>query len=195
MAVGDGAAFFCDHFRHNPKEGARGGAGLGRNRAGHGSDHDGPGFGLPIGIDDGAALLADHAVIPHPRLGIDGLAYGAEEAQGGQRMLLYPGVAPFREGADGGGRGVEDGDFVVVHDLPEAVVLGPVGRSLVHDNGGAVLQRAIDDVAVAGDPADVGGAPEDIVVAQVEDVFAGEIGLDGVAAGGVNQALGLAGGA
>ena len=104
--------------------------------------------------------------------------------------------APLDEGADGGGGGVEDGDLVVVDDFPEAVVFGPVGCALVHqDGGGAVEQRAVDDVAVAGDPADVGGAPEDVFLLEVEDVFAGEVGLDRVAAGGVEQALGLAGGA
>jgi len=47
---------------------------------------------------------------------------------------------------------------------------------------------------VAGDPADVGRAPVDVFVAQVEDVLGGDVGLDGVSAGGVDQALGLAGG-
>ena len=47
---------------------------------------------------------------------------------------------------------------------------------------------------MAGDPADVGRAPVDVVVAEVEDVLGGEVGLHGVAAGGVDQALGLAGG-
>ncbi len=48
--------------------------------------------------------------------------------------------------------------------LPEAVEVGEVGRALVHEDGGAVLEGAVDDVAVAGDPADVGGAPVDVVV-------------------------------
>ena len=39
------------------------------------------GFRLPPGIDDGAALVADVFVIPDPRLGIDRLADGADQAQ------------------------------------------------------------------------------------------------------------------
>ena len=153
------------------------------------------GFGLPPGVDDGAAVAADDFAIPHPGFGVDGLADGAEQAQAGQVVLFGPLVAPLDEGADGGGRGVEDGDFVAVDDVPEAVGLGKVGRAFVHQAGGAVLQRAVDDVAVAGDPADVGGAPVDVFFFEVEDPFGGEVGADGVAAGGVDDALGLSGGA
>ena len=46
-----------------------------------------------------------------------------------------------------------------------------------------------------GDPADVGSAPEHVVMAQVEDVFHGHVGADEVPAGGVDNAFGLAGGA
>ena len=179
---------------HDAEEGAGGGAGLGGDGAGDGSDHDGTGLGLPPGVDDGAALLADHAVIPHPGLGVDGFADGAEEAKRGERVPKDELVSPLDEGANGGGRGVEDGDLVVVDELPEAGVVGEVGRAFVHEDGGAVLQRAVDDVGVAGDPADVGGAEVDVVVAEIEDVFRREEGLDGVAAGGVDEALGLAGG-
>jgi len=40
-------------------------------------------------------------------------------------------------------------DLVVVDDLPEAGEVREVGRALVHENGCAVLQRAVDDVGVA----------------------------------------------
>ncbi len=195
VAGGDGMAFFGDDFRLDAEEGAGGGAGLGGDCAGDGRDEDGAGFGLPPGVDDGAAVVADLLAIPHPRFGIDGLADGAEQAERVELELFDVLVAPLDEGADGGGRGVEDGDLVVVDDLPEAGEVGPVGRAFVHEHGCAVLQRAVDDIGVAGDPADVGRAPVDVFVAEVEDVLGGEVGLDGVAAGGVDQALGLAGGA
>ncbi len=104
-------------------------------------------------------------------------------------------ITPLDEGADGRGRGVEDGDFVVFDDLPCAVRAGSIERALIHDGGDAILQRAVDNIGVAGDPADVGGTPEDVVGMQVEDVFAGEVGLHGVAASGVEDALWLTGGA
>jgi hypothetical protein len=78
------------------------------------------------------------------------------------------------------------------HDLPEAPRVGEVGRALVHHHGGAVGERAVDDVAVAGDPAHVGGA-EVRVLLEVEDVLAVSVGAHHVAAGGVHHALGLPG--
>src|SRR5580704_18226125 len=79
-------------------------------------------------------------------------------------------------------------------DGPEAAEIGHVWGPFVHQGGGAVGEGAVDDVAVSGDPANVGGAPVDVFIVNVEDVFAGDVGADHVAAGGVNDALGLAGG-
>jgi hypothetical protein len=45
------------------------------------------GFGLPVGVDDRAAALADVLVVPDPRFGVDGLADGAEELQAGHVVL------------------------------------------------------------------------------------------------------------
>jgi hypothetical protein len=44
---------------------------------------------------------------PAPRLGVDGLADGAEDAQGVALVLLHKQLARAHEAADGGGRGVE----------------------------------------------------------------------------------------
>ena len=78
-------------------------------------------------------------------------------------------VAPLDERADRGRGRVEDGDLVLLDDLPEAAFVGIVRAPFVHQDRRAGRERAVDDVAVAGDPADVGGAPEDVVVAMVED--------------------------
>ena len=52
--------------------------------------------------------------------------------------------------------------------------VGGVGGSFVDDLGGAVGEWSVDDVAVSGDPADVGGAPVDVVSGfVVEDVVVG----------------------
>ena len=132
-------------------------------------DHDHARLGLPPGIDDRAALLADHLVIPHPRFRIDRLADRAQQAQARQVVLVRPLVAPLDEGADGGRRRVEDVDAVLLDDLPEAILARMVRGALVHHRGRAVGQRAVDDVAVARHPADVGGTPVGVVLAQVED--------------------------
>ena len=163
--------------------------GLVGDRAGQRRDHDHAGLGLPPGIDDRAALAADDLVIPHPRLGIDRLADGAEQPQARQVVLLRPLVAPLDEGADGGRRGVEDVDPVLLDDLPEAVLRrASSGAPSYITRGRAVGERAVDDVAVAGHPADVGGAPVGVVFLQVEDPLRASAYVpQQVAAGGVQR--------
>jgi hypothetical protein len=75
-----GAVVAQDH-RFDAEERTAGAAGFERVRAGQGSDEMSAGLGLPPGVHDGAAFAADVFVIPHPRLGIDGFADGAEDAQ------------------------------------------------------------------------------------------------------------------
>ena len=53
-------------------------------------------------------------------------------------------------------------------------------------------KRTVDDVAVTGDPADVGGAPPDVVVFQIEDVLRRRDDPGQIAAGRVDDALRLA---
>ena len=108
-------------------------------------------------------------------------------------VLLHPLVALAHQRADGGGRGVEDVDLVLLADRPEAAGVRPGRHALEHQRGGAVGQRPVDDVAVAGHPADVRGAPVDVAVVVVEDVLVGHRHVDEVAAGGVQHPLGLAG--
>src|SRR5919109_3858856 len=110
-------------------------------------------------------------------------------------MSARPLLTGSDKGADGGGGGVKDVHLIFIDDLPEAIPFRPVGGALVHQAGGAVGQRAVDDVAVAGDPADVGRAPIGVFLLQVKDPFGGEVGAQHVAAGGVHDALGPASGA
>ena len=71
---------------------------------------------------------------------------------------------------------------------------GIIERAFVHHRGRAGGERAVDDVAVAGDPADIGRAPIGVFIAQVEDPLHGRGDVREIAAGGVQNALGLAGG-
>jgi len=102
-------------------------------------------------------------------------------------------VARLDEGADGGRRGVENRDAVFLDHFPETAEIRRVRRAFVHHLGDAVSQRAVNDVRVPGDPADVGGAPVNILVAHVENVFAGRIRAGEVTAGGVENSFRLAG--
>ncbi len=72
-------------------------------------------------------------------------------------------------------------------------MIGPVGHALEHHHGRAVGQRAVDDIAVPGDPADIGGAPVDVAGAVIEHVVVRHRRPDEIAARGVQHALGLAG--
>src|SRR5262249_44479840 len=90
-------------LRNDPGKRQGGGSGLRRHRARERRDHDAAGLRLPPGVDDGTALLADDAVVPHPRLGIDRLADAPEEPERRQVVLARPLLAPFDEGADRGG--------------------------------------------------------------------------------------------
>ena len=99
--------------------------------------------------------------------------------------------APLHEGADGGRRGVQDIRLVALDDRPPAVLVGKVRRALVNDSRGAIGQRPKNDVAVAGDPADVGGAPVNGIRLDVEDVVVSCRYADQVASGGVNDPLRL----
>ena len=77
-------ALLVDHVGLDAGERQRGRARLGRDRAGQRGDHDAAGLGLPPGVDDRAALAADHFVVPHPGFGIDRLADRAQQPQRGE---------------------------------------------------------------------------------------------------------------
>ena len=173
------------------EEGTRGRAGLQLRNTGQRRDHDAAGLGLPPRVHHRAAAFADHAVVPLPRFGIDGLADGAEDPQARAAGAGDVFVALTHELADGGGRGVEDVDAVLVDDPPAARGVGVGGHAFEHQRRRAVGQRAVDDVRVTGDPADVGGAPVDVAVVVVEDVLVRHGGVQQVAAGTVLDPLGL----
>src|SRR5574343_171142 len=162
-------------------------------------DHVAAGFGLPEGIDDRALAAADIVVVPLPGGRVDRLADRTEDAQGRQvealRMHGGVGVGGLDQRTDRGRGGVENGRLVILDHLPETAGVR-IGRHAFEDDfGGATGQRAIGDVGVAGDPANVGRAPEDIVRLDVEGPLHGHDGMQQVTAGRVLDTLRLAGGA
>ena len=106
---------------------------------------------------------------------------------------MYRFVAALHQRADRGRRGVEDVDLVLVDHVPEPRIVRIVRHALEHQRGRAVRQRPIEDVAVAGDPADVGGAPVDVAVVIVEHVLMRHRREHQIAGAGMQHALGLAG--
>src|SRR5690606_32044837 len=63
-----GAVLF-DDVGLDAEEGARRAARDGGGHAGEGRNHHGARLGLPPGVDDGAAVAADDAAVPHPGFG------------------------------------------------------------------------------------------------------------------------------
>ncbi len=84
---------------------------------------------------------------------------------------------------------------MLVDDPGDAGDVRIVRHAFVHQGRRTVGQWAVDQIAMTGNPADVGGAPVDIARAVVEDPFVGQRGVQQVAAAGVQHALGFPGGA
>src|SRR5581483_10269650 len=186
-------AGFVDDFGEHTGQRLRARAWLGRRHAGYGRHHDGAGLGLPPRVDDRELFLADDAVIPDPRLRIDRLADAAEQAQLREIVLVREFLAGFHQRADRGRRGVEDRDLVVLADPPEAPGVGNHRAAFVHDDRRAARERAVADVAVTGDPADVRRAPEHVVVAQIEDPLSRHVHAEQIPGRRMLDAFGLAG--
>ena len=72
---------------------------------------------------------------------------------------------------------------------------GKIRSALVHHHRRARRERTVHRVAVSGDPPDVGGAPVDVLVLQIEHPLHRHQRVYQVAAGRVHDALGLAGSA
>ena len=68
-------------------------AGLECGGAGQRRQHVGAGLGLPPGVDDRAAAVANHFVVPLPSLWVDRLADGAEQLQRAARGLRHQCIA------------------------------------------------------------------------------------------------------
>ena len=162
---------------------------------GSGDDEDTASLGLPPRIDDGAAFLAGIFVIPAPSLGVDRLADRAQQAQGRHFVSGRPLLAGRGNGADGSRGRVELIDVPLLNGLPVAVRVGIGGNGFKHHGGRAVGHRAIYDVRMAGDPADVGRAEVDVAVVVVEDVLVRGARIDHVSPDRVLHALGLPRGA
>ena len=84
-------------------------------------------------------------------------------------MLCWVLFALTHEGADRRWRAVQNVHLQLLDDLPPAIPCWRVWRPFVHHLCCAVRERAVDDVGVPGDPANIRRAPVDIVGLDVED--------------------------
>ncbi len=170
LALADVAFVIADR-RLDAEERQCRGAGLERSRTGQRCQQDAAGLGLPPGIDNRAAAVADHVVIPLPGFRIDRLTDRAEQAKALSRATLDRGIAVAHERTDCRRGRVENIDVVLVDDLPEAARVRVVRHALEHERRRAVRERPVDDVAVTRNPAHICGAPVNVPVVIIEDVL------------------------
>ena len=157
------------NVRHDSRQRLRAASRFGRRHARQRAEHDAAGFGLPPGVDDRTLLATNHFVIPHPRFRIDRFSDRSKKTQTRQVVLVRPLVAPFDECSNRRRSRVENVDLILFDHLPEAAFVRPVRTAFVHDSRRPVRQRSVNDVAVPGDPANVGGTPVRVFVFQIED--------------------------
>jgi len=133
-------------------------------------------------------------VIPAPDFRLDGLADGGHVLEA---VVMFFGLlgARFAKHANGGGRGVEDVHIEAFGDAPGTPGIRELRDAFVNDAGGSKSERAIDDVGMAGDPADIGHAPVHVFGMNVLVILCGAGDVGEVTAGAVLAALGFAGGA
>ena len=185
-----------DDLRRDAGKRPHGGPGLADGDARQRGDHRRAGLGLPPGVHDRSLVAAEHQPVPAPGFRVDRFAHRSQQPQAGQIVLEGKIAAPLHEGPNQRGRGVIDCDAVLFDDLEMPVLVRGGRRSLVHHLGGAIGQWAVDDIAVTGDPADIGCTPIDVGLRlDVEDIVVRVGGLRQVSTGGVHDAFGLAGGA
>ena len=139
--------------------------------------------------------MANDRVVPVPLRLFDRFADGAEHTEAGEVVCAWPSVAFFHECTESGGCGVKNIDLVLRHDLPKTSEVGVVRHALVHHRDGAVGHRAVNDVRVTGDPADVGRAPVNVAGVVVENVVMRRRRVSEIAACGMQHALRFAGAA
>ena len=100
--------------------------------------------------------------------------------------------APTHERANRRGRGIEDVHAIFVNDGPEAVAVRIIRRALIHQRSRAIRQRTIHDIGMAGDPADIRGAPVDIFFLDIENVAVRRGDAHQISGGSVHDTFGFA---
>src|SRR5689334_23992050 len=104
-------------------------------------------------------------------------------------MAPNPLISFALESSDCRRRSVENRNTKAIYGFPEAAEIGVIRHSIKHYAGRSHHQRAVDDIGVACDPADVGGAPEDVFGLIVEDPVERRCRPGRIAAGGMDDAL------
>ncbi len=116
-----------DNTRHDSGKRFRARTGFGSDRTRKRRHHDSARFGLPPSIHNRASSPTDFVVIPHPRFGIDPLAYRSEQTKAAEVMLFDMVITPFNEGPYRRRCSVENGCFVLLDDGQNRSSSGQLG--------------------------------------------------------------------
>ena len=109
-------------------------------------------------------------------------------------MFIDVFVTPLNESADRSRCGIEDSYFVFCNQFPKTIFSGLIRCTFVHKDCGSGRQWTIDNIAVSGNPTAIGCAPENVIVAVVEDPLKGSLDVQVVSSGRVQDAFGFPGG-
>src|SRR5215470_1404449 len=148
-------------------------------------------FGLPPGVHNYRFAFANDVVIPLPDFRLDGFADGGHMLE--MVVVLFGLVGTgFAQHANGRGRSVENVDVEALRDTPRAANVRELRHAFVEDTGSCKRERAVNDVRVSGDPADVGHAPVDVFGMNVLVILGGASDVREVTASAMLAALWLA---
>src|SRR6266576_3254740 len=187
-------SFLVPNDRINAEDRRTGAARLHEVERRLGAAEESPGFRLPPGVDDDCFALANDFVIPLPDFRLDRFANGGHVLE--VVVVIFRSVAAgFAKHADGRGRSVENVDVEAFGDAPGTAGVGELRHAFVEDAGRGESHRAVNDIRVPGNPADVSHAPVDVLGMNVLVILGGACNVGEVASGAVLAALGFAGGA
>ena len=189
-------AVFIDHSRIHPgqRDAYRAGFGADANRC---AQRGRAQLSLPPVVSDKAALAAVHQMLKRPFAGfrVHRLARHANKAQARQVTGGRKSRAKLHEHANGSRRGEHDIDALTLHHIPHCACIGVVWRAFTQHAGQPFQQRAVHDVRVPHNPADVGRGPKNIARFAVKKSAQVVASPHHVATVYVHHAFGLAGAA
>src|SRR5262249_3164530 len=125
--------------------------------------------------------------------GIDRLSDGPKNLEAREVVFLRVALAPLHERTNSRRCGVKLSYTVTLEDVPQSIFGWKVGSPFVHQSRHSIRKNSIEDIAMAGAPADVGGAPKKLIRFwnEVEHVLCSQVRVDHVSAGRMHNPLGL----
>src|SRR5258708_7674278 len=115
-------------------------------------------FGLPPGVHDHSFTLADDLVIPLPDCRLDRFT---DRGHVLEVVVVFLGLvrARFAQHTDGRGPCIEDVHIKLFRNTPGTSGIGIVRYAFIKNAGCSQSERAVNDIRMSSDPADIGQAP------------------------------------